>query len=451
MWDQVKKLPPILVGQIIFSCLDMKSIVRLETALVSIEQTQTLCSFLCYTSEIDIEVHIPKDLSKLTWLQDHDLAITKAIVHLDKMKATFQTHMINKIELVDNRNVITSKILNYLPDGCYEKVISINFERNHSVNLMEELFSRLHNLREVKVSCIPDGWIQSALRALHRETNKNIFIEDIQLLLFSSIKVFSVAEIAEYCPRLQSFSVYTSIAEDSLIALSRHCPLLKKLKVPNFPRISTEESAALCAPALSCIHSIWTSCDDDNLVASNYALAIPYLTELRLVIIDNKNDRMLIPLMAQYCPMLETVQINYCSNVTPAQLLQLAQNCRYLKVLMLSNTIFYSDEVVIGLAERCPKLQTLTLLGYGGETDLVLTDAALLALSENCSQLEELDVYGDFAITEAAVEQLIQQCKKLRKLELCAKTVMFEGTVLGVPVVVEVGEGIVEHIFHTGR
>lgn len=127
---------------------------------------------------------------------------------------------------------------------------------------MEDLFSRLYNLRAVKVGCTLVGWILNALRALHRKTNNNIVIEDIHMRLFGSGEVFSVPEIAEYCPQLQSLSVTFNISEDSLIALSRHCPLLKKLKFFRIPRISTEQNAALCAPTLSCLHSILTSVDD---------------------------------------------------------------------------------------------------------------------------------------------------------------------------------------------
>ncbi len=88
MWDQLKKLPPILVGQSIFSYLNLNSVVRLETALVSRERRQTMCCFLPFISTVDVEVHIPKEMTKLKWLQAHDYYISKAIVYLNKVNAT---------------------------------------------------------------------------------------------------------------------------------------------------------------------------------------------------------------------------------------------------------------------------------------------------------------------------------------------------------------------------
>ena len=455
MWDQVKKLPPILVGQSLFSFLNLKSIIVLEVALVSYERRQTLSAFLSFFSKVHIEVDIPSQMTKLNWIQAHDFPITKCFVHLDMIKDKFEANMINEIVLISN-SIITRSALDYLLDSFYERVVYIRFEKNQDLNLMEELFSRLHNLRALWVSCKPDGWILPALRRLHRETKNNVLIEKIEMLPYE-LSIQSIAEIVEFCPRLQSLSAPFDITEDSLIALSTYCPSLKTLNINFIPRVSTEESAALCAPALSCIHSIWTSTDDNN----DSLVTIPYLTELKSLCANSYHDHVLLPLISQHCLKLDSIDISEFSSVTLEQLQQLAQNCSNLQSIVLRCYTLYSDEVFIGLVQYCPNLQKLSLWNHistgenwyeAGDDDAILTDTSLLALSEHCPLLQELDAYGSFSITQSAVEQLIQQCQHLCKIELCAKTVMFEGTVLGVPVVVNrYDDGIVEHIIHIDR
>ena len=429
MWDQLKNLPPILIGQSILTCLDLKSIVRLETAVANKDQIKFLRSFLCYFTEVDVKVNIPQEICKLKWLQSHDCPIFKVRVDLAQINATFETKLINEILLIGNSK-ISSKTLSYLPDSCYEKVFYVVFNGEQSAELMEELFSRLDNLRELTVDCLPDGWIKGALKRLYEESNNNVFIEKIHMWVVGSESESSVAEIAKYCPRLQSLWVRFKIDEDSLLALSTHCPLLKKLFIKYIPRISTIEIAALCAPALSCIHSITTPyllADNDT---SQYARTIPYLTALQSVYANGRRDHILLPLFLQNCVHLEEVAICEKTSATPDQLLQLVQNYRCLHTMRLYNHIFYTDEIIIGLAQRCPNLQNLELdteLGFD-----TVTNSSILALSKHCPQLRELQLQYCSKITETVILHLVQQCKQLNFLAIPA-TVLSEDTVFGVP------------------
>ena len=431
MWNQLKKLPPILVGQCILNYLDLKSIVWLETALSSTELFQDFRSFLFYLSKTEVEVHIPKETTKLKWFQDHDFPITKVIVHLDKLNDTFETKMINEIKMVDNDCIITSSALNYLPDSVFKKISSVCFMKQQEEKLMEELFSHLHNLRELTVSCKPDGWILSALRGLYRGSNKNILIEDICIYAFDVVDG-SVAEIAKYCPKLQSISVRLNIAEDSLLALSTYCPLLKELDILRIPRMFTIQPTIQCISVLTCIHSIWTP--DillDTTEASNYAMSIPYLTELQEVIAVGTIDHVLLPLIAQYCLKLESVGIDDASTTTPQQLLQLTQNCHHLHSIYLFKLNLCNDELIMKIAKHCPNLKKLYLGSYANFHSV--TDSSLVALSEHCPQLYELEFHSCILITEAVVLQLIHNCKKLYILRI-PLTCLSEDTVLTLPV-----------------
>ena len=182
MWDHLKNMPPILVGQITFAFLDLISIVRLETALASSEPSQTFRSFLSYYTNANIKVQIPQERTKMWWLQAHELPIAKVIVHLDKINSTFETNTIKGIELIGlNSNISTE--LHYLPATCYEKIVSVCFDGDQDVDIMENLFSRLIHLSEVSVNCRPEGWILSILRGLDRRVGNNVPVEKVRISL----------------------------------------------------------------------------------------------------------------------------------------------------------------------------------------------------------------------------------------------------------------------------
>ena len=463
MRDELENLPSELVGEFIFSFLNLEDIVRLETALVS---TQPVQSFLFFTPKVYVEVHIPH--AKHQWLQAHDYPISKAIVHLDEIEAPLETQLINEIELVDNNNIITNEALNYLPDSCFEKVVSVDFHRNdQDPQLMEELFARLHNLRELRVSWISITWILRALQTLHIGTNKNVLIENIKFYPSLYRRDHDkwnryITYIAEYCPRLQCLSAGYDLTEDTLLSLSTRCPLLEEFDTEYIPVISTAQVAARCALALSCIHTVrlpdYFLDDDDNDITPNYAMTIPYLTGLRFVHAWGPKDDMFLSLMSQHCLKLEKVEICERSTATAEQLQQLAQNCRHLHTVLLHtyNEDFNSDAAIIGLAQRCPTLRSLV---FKFNMTSALTDASILALSEHCPELQELDIidlyYTDSNrksrkpdITEAAVLQLIKHCIKLRRLKISDR-ILSEDTVLALPITFEKAYGSWDLTFHT--
>ena len=269
-----------------------------------------------------------------------DYPISKAIVHLHEIEAPLETQLINEIKLVDNNNIITNEALNYLPGSCYEKVVSVVFDRKvQDPQLMEELFARLHNLRELRVSWNSITWILRALQTLHIGTNKNVLIENIKFYPTLYRRDHDkwnryITHIAEHCPRLQCLSAGYDLTEDTLLSLSTRCPLLEEFDTEYIPIISTVQVAARCAHLLSCIHTVrlldYFLDDDSNDITPNYVMTIPYLTGLRCVYGLGPKDDMLLSLMSQHCLKLEKVEICERSTATAEQLQQLAQNCQHL-------------------------------------------------------------------------------------------------------------------------
>ena len=218
----------------------------------------------------------------------------------------------------------------------------------------------------------------------------------------------SITEITHYCSNLKSLTLPYYITEKSLLELSTQCPLLKELNIPCIPKISTVQFATQCTHVLSCINSTSTpfAYNDSNEESSQYAMAIPYMTELQELKARSSYDHLLLPLISQYCLKLESFQINESSSATPTQVLQLAQNCQDLHTIILWNKNMFKDEFIIKLAKRCPNLQEFVL-------------------------------YKCTTISIAAVLHLVQQCKQLCKLVLPIDMILYNVTVLGVPVKVQ--------------
>ena len=436
MWDEIKKMPPIVVGQSILNFLDIKSIVHLETALTKCNHIQILGSFLSYLSKGSIEVIIPKEMCKLKWLQAHDFPISKAIVHLDKIKTTFDTKMIDQIMLIEY-GTITNTSFDYLHDSCYEKVTSVWFGKEQNENLIEKLFSRLYNLRELNVSGRPEGWIQNAINSLYIGTNNNILLEKITMFMSSTnTNEGSIVEIVKYCSKLKSLTVWFDITEESLLALSTYCPLLQELYIPNLPKILIKENIRLYTHALACIHTIWTPNIVNNTVTTNYTYTIPYLTNLRKLIANSYVDHIFIPLFTQYCQKLEYMHINNDSCTTTLQLQQLIQNCHNLHTLEISIDTLCTDEIILTITQYCKNIKKLLLCCY---TDANITNTSILALSKHCTQLEELELNCMPIITDTVLIRLIQECKQLYKLIL-PDMYLSEDSEFGVPVTVEIDE-----------
>lgn len=276
---------------------------------------------------------------------------------------------------------------------------------------MKELFSHLKQLNNLKLSCSPDNWIETALKGLQKGTNNNILIKKICIEEWLG-KNGSVAMLAKYCPLLQSLSVNFDIDEESLLALSTFCPLLKEPNILRFPRITTEIIAIQCVPTLSCIHSISISDYTPNL-----NIILPYLKELQYIAILTMITHIPIHLLTQNCMKLISIEISFYSTTTFIQLLQLVQNCIFLHTIDIYNNMEFNDEFMIELAKSCLNLQRLSIYStHTSTTDI--TDTSLITLSKNCPKLQELIISKCCHLTEATVLYMLQNCKNLRRLVL---------------------------------
>jgi F-box and leucine-rich repeat protein GRR1 len=119
-------------------------------------------------------------------------------------------------------------------------------------------------------------------------------------------------------------------------------------------------------------------------------------------------------MLAQNCPKLQEVRLT--GSYTDATINALARNCHQLRKVRLEPRRPLSEKALTELIKNCPDLVSL-ITGLSYEGNLTLSDAFLVQLAESCPSIEELELVGA-NITEAGMNALAGRCVKLRTLSL---------------------------------
>ena len=89
-----------------------------------------------------------------------------------------------------------------------------------------------------------------------------------------------------------------------------------------------------------------------------------------------------------------------------------------LVLIGLQDCINITDQCVVEVINRCPKLRSINLSGCGK-----LTDAAVSALGAGCGRLQSIDLRGCGNVTDAGISALSAGCGQLQSINLdgCGK------------------------------
>ncbi|KAG7393491.1 hypothetical protein PHYPSEUDO_007328 [Phytophthora pseudosyringae] len=146
----------------------------------------------------------------------------------------------------------------------------------------------------------------------------------------------------------------------------------------------------------------------------------------RLVLVDlsdcpQLNDAALQTLAAG-CWMIETFIMKRCRGVSDAGIVKIAQCCkdlRHLDVSECSRLGEYGDKALLEIGKCCPKLRVLDLFGCQH-----VHDPGVRAVSKGCPLLTTLRLTGCRDVSSDAIRVLAQQCTQLEVLSLsgCIKT-----------------------------
>ena len=116
--------------------------------------------------------------------------------------------------------------------------------------------------------------------------------------------------------------------------------------------------------------------------------------------------------LAANCPLLTSVRFMGNAGLSDASLVPLFQNCCNLNSIELSWLLTITDATVIAIAHSTTHLRSLVMLSCSPQ----LTDAGLVAVAQQCSNIECLILsgFGDDAVVAVALG-----CPKLQTCELC--------------------------------
>ncbi|KAG2254536.1 hypothetical protein Bca52824_084672 [Brassica carinata] len=119
---------------------------------------------------------------------------------------------------------------------------------------------------------------------------------------------------------------------------------------------------------------------------------------------------------------------NHCHDLklTDHSLYSLARGCTNLTKLNLSGCTSFSDTALAYLTRICRKLKVLNLCGCVE----AVSDSALQAIGENCSQMQSLNLGWCEKISDDGVMSLAYGCPDLRSLDLCGCVLITDESVV---------------------
>ncbi|KAK3246215.1 hypothetical protein CYMTET_21818 [Cymbomonas tetramitiformis] len=116
------------------------------------------------------------------------------------------------------------------------------------------------------------------------------------------------------------------------------------------------------------------------------ALRMPALRRLCLSSCRALHDESL-GVVTEGCPLLEYLDVGFCSQITTVGIVAAVSNCRKLRVLLLSSLSKLTDLALSTLATCCPELSELSI-----KANPCITDEGLVAVAFQCNQLQVVDI-----------------------------------------------------------
>jgi hypothetical protein len=223
----------------------------------------------------------------------------------------------------------------------------------------------------------------------------------------------SIPLIAMYCPNLEklAFNELGADTQDAqLILLLDACPRLTSLNI-SYQRHLTHQSII----ALSTGGHQWKELRMDSFpLQYEHAVALfshsPALERVSLSHYEELQSDVVDALTAN-CPSLTHVYLARCEAITEASLCLLAQRLRHLIELNLRGTQA-TDAVIIALARNCTQLELLNLLDCQQ-----FSSAAFAQLANACKKLRDVNLQSCKQLTDEAVTAL-SQCVWLERVDL---------------------------------
>ncbi|XP_028415668.1 F-box/LRR-repeat protein 4-like [Dendronephthya gigantea] len=195
----------------------------------------------------------------------------------------------------------------------------------------------------------------------------------------------ALQQITKVCPKLEELDLSSciDIPSEAFKELAR-LQCLKRLNLyrTQITKIGFEKIARSCTELMHVNLGGCFKCE-------NYDEMMKYLENCpNIVSLDLWRTKSLtangIVHIFQNCPNLEEIDLGWCSNVATHGCLRL-------------------------LVTHCPKIKKIFLTALR-----TVLDDDLIAISENCTMLEQLDILGNSNVTKKSAERILEECKNLK-------------------------------------
>ena len=220
-----------------------------------------------------------------------------------------------------------------------------------------------------------------------------------------------ITKLVHSCRKLQSLSIQgcDNISNVGMIELARYCSDMKALNIRGCASITTHgvrQIANHCKYLESFKANNRNNCDL-NVCIKEIAFNCHNLKVLDIACGSITDDTLIK--LAHNCPRLEVLDISHNLLVTTVGFTALVNLCRNLKVLKL-NGLYFSDIDIIELSRCCSNLRSLSI-----GSSFRITDVGMVELFHNCNKIEELDI-SLTNITDIAIFEMCYFCKRIQSL-----------------------------------
>eukprot|EP00899_Mesostigma_viride_P024753 jgi/Mesvir1/5462/Mv15516-RA.1 len=148
----------------------------------------------------------------------------------------------------------------------------------------------------------------------------------------------------------------------------------------------------------------------------------PDLPSLNMAGLRDMVDDKVLAVLAASCRGLELLDISSCKSVTDAGIVAVAEQCKQLQHLNFRSTKLelldfrlepckVTAANLTFLARNCPRLCSVSYISEGAG------EYVLLAIVENCSQLEHLEFSGGSFPMDVCMAAISRNCRRLRSVK----------------------------------
>ena len=124
--------------------------------------------------------------------------------------------------------------------------------------------------------------------------------------------------------------------------------------------------------------------------------------------------------VAQGCPRLRTLELDYCASITTASLVAIAERCPLLESIRYQSVAHANSAAVEAIGRGCPRLETLTIWCgmMVGSLPVVVNESAWLAVANGCPLLRDLSIIESDGVTDTVLRALERGTPRLDHLYL---------------------------------